>query len=274
MNGFLRQSTAAQARLIGPFVDETDFKTAETALTINNTDIKLRANGTTLSNKNSGGGTHQVNGMYSVAWDATDTANLGELFFSVVVSGALQVFGSYVVLPAQVYDSLVLGTDKLQVHTDEITAGLITSSTFAAGAINAAAIATDAIDNDALAANAVTEIAAGISIPTAGAIADAVWDEAISGHLTAGTTGKALSDAGSAGVPPTANAIAQEILKVDWTTISGEAARSVLNALRFLRNGYSISGSTLTIYNESGTAAYTLPLATTAGANPVTSVGP
>lgn len=106
MNGYLKQSTASQSRLIGPFVDDTDFKTAETGLTIANTDIKLRANGTTLSNKNSGGGTHQVNGMYSLTWDATDTANVGELAFSVVVSGALQVFGSYVVLEEAVYDAL------------------------------------------------------------------------------------------------------------------------------------------------------------------------
>lgn len=106
MNGYLKQSTASQSRLIGPFVDDTDFKTAETALTIANTDIKLRANGTTLSNKNSGGGTHQVNGMYSVTWDATDTANVGELAGSVVVSGALPVFFTYVVLEEAVYDAL------------------------------------------------------------------------------------------------------------------------------------------------------------------------
>lgn len=38
-------------------------------------------------------------------------------------------------------------------------------------------------------------------IPTAGAIADAVWDEALSGHLTAGSTGSSLNAAGSAGDP-------------------------------------------------------------------------
>jgi hypothetical protein len=108
MNGYLKQSTASQSRLIGPFIDDTDFKTAKTGLTIANTDIKLRANGTTLANKASGGGTHQVNGMYSVTWDATDTANVGELFYSVVVATALQVFGSYVVLEEAVYDALFL----------------------------------------------------------------------------------------------------------------------------------------------------------------------
>lgn len=34
-----------------------------------------------------------------------------------------------------------------------------------------------------------------------GRVADRVWDEAISGHLTAGTTGKSLNDAGASGNP-------------------------------------------------------------------------
>jgi len=38
-------------------------------------------------------------------------------------------------------------------------------------------------------------------IPSASAIADAVWDEVIAGHLTAGSTGEALNAAGSAGDP-------------------------------------------------------------------------
>jgi hypothetical protein len=40
-----------------------------------------------------------------------------------------------------------------------------------------------------------------LSIPTTAAIADAVWDEPTSGHATAGTTGAALTAAGSAGDP-------------------------------------------------------------------------
>lgn len=39
------------------------------------------------------------------------------------------------------------------------------------------------------------------ALPTAAANADAVWDEATSGHTTAGTTGKAISDAGAGGTP-------------------------------------------------------------------------
>jgi hypothetical protein len=47
--------------------------------------------------------------------------------------------------------------------------------------------------------------------PTVGAIADQVWDEATSGHVGAGTTGKALTDAGAAGTPPTVVEIADGV---------------------------------------------------------------
>lgn len=50
-----------------------------------------------------------------------------------------------------------------------------------------------------LAANVIT--AAATAADFGAEIADAVWDEATSGHTTAGTTGKALTDAGSAGDP-------------------------------------------------------------------------
>jgi hypothetical protein len=103
---FLRQSTASQSRAIGPFLDDTDFKTAETALTIANTDIKCVVNGGASANKNSGGGTHRVNGVYGITFDATDTATVGEIEVSVVVSGALPVFHKFTVLEEAVYDAL------------------------------------------------------------------------------------------------------------------------------------------------------------------------
>lgn len=69
----------------------------------------------------------------------------------------------------------------------------------AAGVVTAAVVATGAIDADALAADAVAEIA------------DGVWDETTSGHTTAGTTGKALTDAGGSGTPPTAVEVAAAV---------------------------------------------------------------
>jgi hypothetical protein len=98
------------------------------------------------------------------------------------------------------------GTTKLDVNT----------ATIAAGAITATAIATGAIDADAVAADAVAEIQSGLSTfdpstdvvahvtlvdtttsntdmvaaaPTTAAVADAVWDEAATGHTDAGKAG-------------------------------------------------------------------------------------
>ena len=91
MFGFLRQATASQSRTLGPFVSTTDFSTLRDDLTIASTDVKLFKNGGTSANKNSGGGTSRGNGEYSMTFDATDTATVGELSVSVKMSGALVV---------------------------------------------------------------------------------------------------------------------------------------------------------------------------------------
>ena len=106
MATFLRQATASQSRAIGPFLDDTDFKTTETSLTIANTDIKLVLDGGASANKNSGGGTHRANGVSGITFDATDTATVGELEVSVVVSGALPVFHKFIIVEEAVYDVL------------------------------------------------------------------------------------------------------------------------------------------------------------------------
>ena len=104
---FLKQSTASQSVLIGPFLDDTDFKTQETGLTIANTDIRLSKNGGNMAAKNSGGGTHDEAGWYTITLDATDTATVGGLQLEVDVSGALPVWAEYQVLEETVYDALI-----------------------------------------------------------------------------------------------------------------------------------------------------------------------
>ena len=213
MTIYLKQSTASQEVPIGPFVDSTDGVTAETALTIANTDIKIWVAGaTTLANKNSGGATHISGGIYYAVLDATDTATLGSLKIFVAVSGALACVVECIVMAANIYDSLVGGGDVLDVSVTQFAGSAITSAagipevkvaSLAAGSITASVIATGAVDADALATDAVNEIA------------DGVWDEATSGHTTAGTTGKALSDAGAAGSPPSASAIADAVWDED-----------------------------------------------------------
>jgi len=123
---YLRQSTASQEIPLGHFVDSTDGVTAETALTIANTDIKLWLTGATvLANKNSGGATHISGGIYYCVLDATDTATIGPLVVFVAVSGALAVRVECVVLDEAVYDAL-FGTTALATTTN-ITAGTITT---------------------------------------------------------------------------------------------------------------------------------------------------
>jgi len=67
----------------------------------------------------------------------------------------------------------------------KIATGAITSGKFAAGAIDASAIAADAIGSSELAATAAQEIA------------DQVWDELMSGHLTVGSFGQVLNGLGA-----------------------------------------------------------------------------
>lgn len=125
---WLRQSTAATVKL-GPFVDETDGKTAETGLTISQADIRIsKAGGAFAQSNNSTGATHDENGYYGIPLDTTDTNTLGRLKVCVSESGALPVWQEFVVMPAVVYDSLVAGSDNLQVDVTQL-AGVTQSLT-------------------------------------------------------------------------------------------------------------------------------------------------
>jgi len=114
MSQILKQSTAATVKL-GPFVDDTDGKTAETGLTLAQADIRLSKNGGDIAqSNNSAGATHDELGYYDVPLDTTDTGTLGRLKVAVSKSGALPVWQEFMVVPANVYDSLVSGSDYLQ----------------------------------------------------------------------------------------------------------------------------------------------------------------
>lgn len=243
-----------------------------------------------------------------------------------------------------------------------VATGGITTGSFAAGAIDAAAIATDAIGALEMSAAAAAEVASAVRTelaaelaridvatstrlasasytapPSAATVAGAVWDEAIAGHLTAGTTGEKLNAAASAGDPwstalpgaysagsagflvgtyldaaistrlatsgytaplsasgtrsalglasanldtqldaiPTAVENADALLNRDMSAVSDTNSRSPLNALRHIRNKWSISGTTLTVTKEDdSTSAWTSTLSTNAGADPITGSDP
>lgn len=117
---YLKQSTSVDVA-IGPFLDETDGKTAETALTITQPDIRLKKNGGAWAQKNAAQTlSHEEAGWYEVTLDSTDTNTLGHLIVAVHESGALPVWKEFTVLPANVYDSLVSGSDYLQVDAIQV----------------------------------------------------------------------------------------------------------------------------------------------------------
>jgi len=71
------------------------------------------------------------------------------------------------------------------------------------------------------------------------------------------------------------NSIADAILKRDWSSVTGEAARSVLNALRAIRNKVAESSGTLTVYKEDdATSAWTAAVTTDNAAQPIIAIDP
>jgi hypothetical protein len=105
-----KYKTAGQIRQFGPFLDDTDFKTPETGLTIANTDIQIYKNGaTTGANKNSGGATHIADGNYYATFNATDTDTLGDGYIDIQVAGALPVKRYFVVLTEDQYERYIKG---------------------------------------------------------------------------------------------------------------------------------------------------------------------
>lgn len=248
MTVFLRQSTASQEVLIGPFVDSTDANSEETGFTIANTDVLLHKHGgTTLPTKNSGGATHISNGLYYVVLDATDTNTIGNLIVLVHFSGALWVKQECVVLDEAVYDAL-FGTVALATATNitagtiatvttltnlpAITANWLTAAGINTGAFTAAKFAAGAIDAAALAADAGTEIGT------------AVW-AAAARTLTAATS--ITSTGGS--VPITAGGLVSS----DVTAISTDTAAADNAESFFDGSGYAGTGNTIPTVTTVGT---------------------
>lgn len=84
-----------------------------------------------------------------------------------------------------------------------------------------------------------------------------------------------ITEQGQFDALPTATENADALLKRDWTSVSSEASRSVLNALRFLRNKWTLSGATLSVKKEDdSTEAWSAAVTTTEGADPITGSDP
>lgn len=114
MTSWLKQSTAVDLP-IGPFLDSTDGNTVESGLTLTQPDIRLKKNGGAWAQKSAAQTlSHEEAGWYEVSLSATDTDTLGLLMLAVHESGALPVWREFMVVPANIYDSLISGSDFLQ----------------------------------------------------------------------------------------------------------------------------------------------------------------
>jgi len=109
----LRQSTTVTVK-IGPFLDKTDGVTEEIAL---NPTVQVSKNGGVFANRNSATAiTHDGNGWYAVELNTTDTNTLGRLQVRVHAAAThLPVWHEFMVLPDNVFNSLVNNTDSLSV---------------------------------------------------------------------------------------------------------------------------------------------------------------
>ena len=196
----LKQSTAATIKL-GPFVDDKDGKTAETGLTISQADIRLSKNGGDFAQtNNSAGATADEFGYYDVPLDTTDTNTLGRLRVAVLESGALPVWQEFIVVAANVYDSL-FSTDKLDCAVVEI--------------------ATDALTAAAVKADAVTKIQNGLATPT---------------NITAGT----ITTVTNLTTAPTDMAKESTLTAIKGTGWTNESIMSILNSISLVGGGSSV----------------------------------
>lgn len=200
MDGILKQSTAVTIK-IGPFVDDTDGKTAETGLTISQADVRLSKNGGDVAQKNeSTTCSGDEIGLYNCMLDTADTDTLGLLRVDVQESGALPVWHTFLVFSSNVYDSLVGATDKLQVDIEEVDGDATAAANLNSACDNYSA--TRGLAGTALPA-AVADAAGGLVISDAGGLDIDSMDNMVTAILAdtaeIGAAGVGLTEAGGDG---------------------------------------------------------------------------
>jgi hypothetical protein len=153
-----KQSTAATL-IVGPILDSTGAEYASAAIG----DLSISKNGGTLTALAAAATlTVIANGQYTLVMTTGNLDTLGRLQITCNKSTYQMPPVGLVVVPAMVFDSMVLGTDVL--HGDVTQFGG-TALTAAAGIpeVKVASIAANAVNASAIAADAVTEIQSGLA---------------------------------------------------------------------------------------------------------------
>ena len=118
----IRQATQTDV-ILGPFVNDTDFKSLKTAYVSNSSGIDIdvisaitKSDITLSCSSGDGYFRHVSNGYYALTLSSDNTATLGPLRVTYGVNGSLPGWEEFLVVSANVYDSLIGNTDYL--HTD------------------------------------------------------------------------------------------------------------------------------------------------------------
>ncbi len=233
MSILLKQSTVSVINF-GPILDKTDGVTLEegagiiTSLDHATTGIKLSKNGGTLTIREQGinfiATTYDAHGCYKVSLSAVDTGTLGRLrVIHTEPATYLAVWHDFMVVPANVYNSLILGSasDYLDVAVVEqanidfgalqktsLNAATPASVVGAVGSVTGAvASVTGAVGSVTGAVGSVTgavgSVTAGVTVTTnndktgyglSAAAVQAIWDALLTALTTAGSIGKKLAD--------------------------------------------------------------------------------
>lgn len=234
------------------------------------TDIEVYKNGSTTQRASDAGYAlldtdgidfDGLTGIHGFSIDTSDNTDSG--FYAAgshywVVVSAITVDSQTVSFVAATFD---LGPVAANVTQYGGSAG-----TFSSGRpeVNVNSLAANSVTASALATDAVTEMQSGLA--TQASVDDLPTNAELATALAA------ADDAVLSAIDalPTATENADALLNRDMSAVSDTNARSPLNALRFLRNKWSVAAGTLTVTKEDDTAsAWTASVSTDAAAEPV-----
>lgn len=228
----LKQSTQVSI-LIGPLLDDTDFKTDETvAHDAAGIDVDLykgisKSDVSLSDSEGDGYWAHVANGYHQLTLSTTHTNTVGPLRVTFVATGVLPAWEDFEVVPANVYDSLVAGTDEL---------------------------VTDAEDSvwDAATADHTDAGSTGEALDDAGSAGDP-WNTALPGSYGAGTAGKIVGDNLNATVS-SRSAFDASTDEVDVGKVKGVAVAGVADFKADV-SGVATPGDAMTLEDGAITAA-------------------
>lgn len=188
MPKWLKQSTAASL-MFGPFLSTSDGYSSKEAFTALS-GILYKNSGASIS-VTPVSASHTASGMYKVPLASGSMDTLGQLTFHFANSAChLPVWDQFMVVPANTYDSLVSGTDRLAAS---LGASGIAASTFGGSAINAAAIAASAIARESIAVTGARKIADVTMRREWGEAASSTDGDTLTGRSLLGATAKQVN---------------------------------------------------------------------------------